>query len=96
VVNDNPVSLHTAKTIDMITKDLKNAIKWKYVVTNMVRNGMEQELKKRIEDSGLNYFGDIPYDQHIVDAVYAGKSLDTIGDTPAKKSIRRIIEIIGG
>jgi CO dehydrogenase maturation factor len=96
VVNDNPVSLHTAKTIDMITKDLKNEIKWKYVVTNMVRNDKQQELKKRIEDSGLNYFGDIPYDQHIVDAIYAGKSLDTIGDTPAKKSVKKIIDILGG
>jgi CO dehydrogenase maturation factor len=96
VVNENPVSLQTAKTIDTITQTLKNDVKSKYVVTNMVTTERREMMKQRIEEAGLTHFCDIPYDPGIVDAVFDGKSLADIDDTPARDCIIKIIDAIGG
>jgi CO dehydrogenase maturation factor len=96
VVNDNPVSLQTAKTIDTITGDLKNSVRSKYVVTNMVAEERREMMKRRIEEAGLIHFCDVPYDTAIVDAVFDGKSLADIGETPVMDCIEKIIDVTGG
>jgi len=96
VVNDNPVSLNTAKAIDIITKDLKNEVRNKYVVTNMVREEHREMLKELIREAGLDLLCDIPYDPAIPKVLYNGKSLKDIGETPIKDCIQKIIDITGG
>jgi len=96
VVTDNLVSLQTAKTIDSMTNDLKNDVRKKYVVTNMVGEARRDVLKKRIEAAGLVHFCDIPYDPSIADALFEGKSLAEIGETPIQQCIYKIIDVIGG
>ena len=96
VVNDNPVSLNTAKSIDIITKDIKNDVRKKIVISNMVREERKDMLKKRISDAGLDLFCDIPYDSAIPDALFNGQSLSSIGETPILQHIHKIIDLIGG
>jgi CO dehydrogenase maturation factor len=96
VVNDNPVSLNTAKSIDDITHDIKNEIKKKYVVTNMVREERRDYLKKRIEEAGLSSLCDLPYDPSIPDLLFQGKSLAELNSTPVMDCINKIIDTIGG
>ncbi len=96
VVNDNPVSLNTAKAIDIITKDLKNEVRNKYVVTNMVREEHRETLKELIREAGLDLLCDIPYDPAIPKVLYNGKSLKDIGETPIMDCIQKIIDVTGG
>lgn len=96
VVNDNPVSLNTAKSIDIITKDIKNDVRKKIIVTNMVRDERKDMLKSRILEDGLDLFCDIPYDPAIPDVLFNGKSLADIGETPIMNHIYNIIDVIGG
>lgn len=96
VVNDNPVSLNTAKAIDIITQDLKNEVKKKYVVTNMVREEHGKMLKELIREAGLDLLCNIPYDPAIPKALFNGKSLTAIGETPIMDCIQKIIDVTGG
>jgi CO dehydrogenase maturation factor len=96
VVNDNPISLNTARTIEKVISQLKNEIKKVYVVTNMVRDKRKEELVERIRDLQMNYLGDIPYDEGVDSAVFHGQSLLDIQDYSAKKIIKKLIAKIGG
>jgi len=96
VVTDNPVSLNTAKAIDIITKDLKNEVRNKYVVTNMVRDERKEMLRERIIQAGLDLLCDIPYDPTVPEALFNGGSLTDIGETPIMNCIDKIIDDIGG
>ncbi len=96
VVNDNPISLNTAKTIKKIASELKSKIKKEYVITNMVRDERKQEVRKRIDDLNIEYIGDIPFDTALGDAVFQGKPVITLNESIAKKSIKKILDKIGG
>ena len=96
VVNDNPISLNTASTIEKVISQLKNEIKKVYVVTNMVRDKRKEELVERIHDLQMNYLGDIPYDEGVDSAVFHGQSLLDIQDYSAKTIIKKLIAKIGG
>jgi CO dehydrogenase maturation factor len=96
VVNDNPVSLQTAHAIQSISSDLKNDIRQTYVVTNMVREERRDLLRRRIEETGLSHFCDIPFDPAVSDALFEGKSLAEIPDTPIRTCVEKIIDVIGG
>ncbi len=96
VVNDNPVSLNTAKHIDLITGEIKNEIRSKYVVTNMVPPHRKEEVRRMIEELGLVHFCDIPKDEAIEKAIYSGKPLNVIGDSVVKRCVIDIIERVNG
>jgi CO dehydrogenase maturation factor len=96
VVNDNPVSLQTAQTINSITTELKNNVRQTYVVTNMVREERRVLVRKRIQEAGLTHFCDIPFDAAVSDALFNGKSLAEIEDTPITSCVDKIIDVIGG
>jgi CO dehydrogenase maturation factor len=96
VVSDNPISLNTAKSIDKITKYLKNDIGRKYIVTNMLKAGKRDQVIERVKEIGMEYAGDVPYDPALEDLVFQGKSLAELGVSAAKESIRSILEKIGG
>jgi CO dehydrogenase maturation factor len=96
VVNDNPISLNTARSIDKISKTLKNEIGKKYVVANMLDSGKRERVMERVNEIGMEFAGDVPYDQALEDLVFQGKPLTELGDGPARQSIRSILEKIGG
>jgi len=95
VVNDNPISINTAKTIKKIASELKSKIKNEYVITNMVRDERKQEVKKRIEELNMEYIGDVPFDSILGDAVFQRKPLISLNESIAKKSIKQILDKIG-
>jgi CO dehydrogenase maturation factor len=96
VVNDNPISLNTAKSIIRISRGLKNKIGKEYIITNMVREDRIEEVRRRIEELEIEYLGDVPYDAAVGDALFRKEPLDTLADSAAKKSIEKIISKIGG
>lgn len=96
IVNDNPISLKTAKNIDILTMNLKNEIRYKYVVTNMVPPEKLYNVRKSIEEIGIIQFCDIPRDDGIEKAIYSGKPLRGIGNSVIKKCIDEIINKLNG
>ncbi len=96
VVTGNPVSLNTAKSIQQITEELKSGIKRKYVVTNMVGESYKKEIRKRISGLDMEYLIDIPEDPLIEEAIFNGKSIISLNGSPAKESVNKILDILGG
>jgi CO dehydrogenase maturation factor len=96
VVNDNPISLNTAINIRKITEKLKSAIKKQYVVTNMMSEDRKPELKRRIQDLGMEYLTGVPFDRSISDVIFQGKPLSALKNSPIYFTIQQIIEKIGG
>jgi CO dehydrogenase maturation factor len=96
VVSDNPISLNTARSIDKISKTLKNAIGKKYIVTNMLESSKRDRVMERVNEIGMEFAGDVPYDPALEDLVFQGKPLTELGDGPARQSIRSLLEKIGG
>ncbi len=96
VVNDNPISFDTAKKVNDITETVKNVIRHKYIVTNMIREEHTAVIQARIAELPFQYLGNIPRDPVIEDAIFNGESLLTVTDSKAKKSIFTMMETIGG
>ena len=89
VVNDNPISLNTAKSI-------KNKIGKEYIITNMVREDRMDEVRGRVEELDIEYLGNVPYDRTVGDALFQKKPLGSISNSSAKKSVEKLITKIGG
>jgi CO dehydrogenase maturation factor len=96
VVSGNPVSLQTAEKIDQISKDLKNEIKNKYLISNMVREKNLNRIKEWADEHKINYVGNLPRDEILEDAVLEGEYLTKLTNSPAKESIFSIMNKIGG
>lgn len=96
VVNDNPISLGTAKNIDHIIKYLKNDIGKKYIVTNMLKAGRRGQVLERIKEIDMEYLGDVPFDPLLEDFVFQGKPLSELPASIAKESVEKFLVKIGG
>jgi CO dehydrogenase maturation factor len=96
VVNDNPISLNTAKSIIELSSKLKNAIDKLFLITNMVREERRAELMTRIKNLDIEYLGDIPYDETLGKAVFDNIPLAELKDSLARDRISKILDRIGG
>ncbi len=96
VVNENPIALETAKRIEQIVDSLKNEIRKKYVVTNMVRMERMEMIKKRVSELSMEYLGDVPRDQMLEDAIFNDESVFALKESKAKESIFSMMDKIGG
>ena len=96
VVNDNPISLSSAKRIQEITDNLTDRIRSRYVVTNMIKEERKPLARQRLAQLALEYLGDIPYDSKLEDWIYEGKPLSSLKDSPVLDSINQILGKIGG
>jgi CO dehydrogenase maturation factor len=96
VVTENPLSFDTAKNIEAITREIKNDIRHKCIVSNMVRPEKLDIVKNRLSEHPFEYVGNVSRDTVIEDAVFNGKSLLDIAESPAIKDISEIMSHIGG
>lgn len=96
VVNDNPISFSTARTIVGLTENLPNKIRKQYLVTNMIREHRKVEVRNRVAELPLDYVCDIPADPQLEDVVFRGDSLGALpADSSARISVGTIVETIG-
>jgi CO dehydrogenase maturation factor len=72
VVDNNPLSYSTAARIDTISDKLKISVKNKFIIGNMIREGVEDDVKKRVSDYNMEYICSIPYIQTVVDSLFKG------------------------
>lgn len=96
VVNDNPISLASARKIQDITDDLASRIRSRFVVTNMIKKERMAVVQKRLSELELEYVADIPYDPAVEDCIYEGKPLLALEASPVLEVIDSILNRIGG
>ena len=75
VVNENPLSIETARSIKRITQGMEKDIGRIYVVSNKVRPEKIEKIKEKIKEIGLEYLGDVPEDPTLEEMIFEGKSL---------------------
>jgi CO dehydrogenase maturation factor len=95
VVNENPLSFDTAKNIESITAAIKNNIRRKCLVTNMVRPDKLPVIRQRIALLHFDHVGDVPIDPALENAIFEGQSIMAVKESTAFESISRIMKTIG-
>jgi CO dehydrogenase maturation factor len=96
VVNENPLSLGSAKRIQELTDDIKDRIRTRFVVTNMVKQERLPKIKERLSELGLEQLCDIPYDSKLEEIIFNGGSLRDLSDSPVLQCIDKILNKAGG
>jgi CO dehydrogenase maturation factor len=95
VVNENPLSFDTARNIESITATIKNNIRKKCLVANMVRAEKISIINQRIASLNLDHIGDIPFDPVLENAIFEGQSIMSVQGSKAFESIGRIMKTLG-
>ena len=95
VVTENPLSVHSAKNIVEIIRDLKSRIGVTHAVTNMVKPKNMPRIRERLADIGLDILCQIPYDETLETMVFEHARITSTDGLAAKSSIETIIDAIG-
>lgn len=96
VVNENPHSIQTARKIETITETIRNEIKHKYLVTNMVRGERKEIVKDQLSGLSLEYLGDIDPEPKLLEIVLSGNPLSQLKESPLNEKIKTMLQTIGG
>ena len=95
VVSNNPISLNTARSIEKITRKLKNKVEQKYIVSNMLKEERKESIQQLAEETNMQYLFNVPRDEKLEEAIFNGESLREL-KSPAKEGIFLMMEKIGG
>lgn len=96
VVTENPLSFDTVKNIETITREIKNDIRKKCIVSNMVRPEKLAIVQQRLAGHPFEYVGNVARDTMLEEAVFNGENLLTLAASPAIDDIAKIMSHIGG
>lgn len=92
VVNDNPLSLSSAKNIQVLTDSLEKRIRQRFLVTNMVKPERLPVIRQRLAaDFHLDYLGDVPYDAQLEEFVFQGNALRNLPGGQAFEAIEAML-----
>jgi len=95
VVNRNPLSLDCARRILDVISSVKNEARRKYYLINRVPERQVPLVREKASDLELEYLGAIPYDAALEEAIFAGRSLFTLGGGAAAAEMEKIMGKIG-
>lgn len=96
VITENPLSLHSAKSIVEITKSLNSRIFNTYAVTNMVKPQNQKKIEERISEIGLEVLCTIPYDEQLDQMVFEESKITSTQGLAVWEPIQKIIDSVGG
>ena len=92
VVTENPLSLHSAKSIKEIVDQMGNRIRKTYAVTNMIKPRNIEKIEGQIEELGLELLCRLPYDEKLEQMVFDNSSIVSTEGLEIWKSIMTIVE----
>ena len=92
VINSNPLSIDSAKSIIQLTRELNNRIKKIYIITNNIPENLLTDVEKKLQEFNLDIIANLPQDYLLEAAIFKGESLAKLADSPAMKSIREVIK----
>lgn len=96
IVSDNPLSLHSAKSITDITEDLEARIRNRYLITNMIHEGRKAKIYERLSSLDIEILSDLPFDEQLEDTIYKGTPVSALTDSTIIPYIEQILDRIGG
>lgn len=82
----------TAERISELAGELDARFKHLYLVVNRVSAGHEKAIIDRAKSFGPEFLGTIPYDVHIEEYLFAGKSLLDLEECNATKAVETIMD----
>jgi CO dehydrogenase maturation factor len=86
----------TAVRMRDLIKEMRTKVGRVCLVVNRVRNGLPQELRKAIDEYGLELVATIPEDQNLTDLDIKGKPIVELPeDSPLRREARNIIAELG-
>jgi CO dehydrogenase maturation factor len=93
IISDPSVrGIRSAARISRLIKELDARIGEKYLVLNRIQNSISQQVKKAIEEEGLNLFQSIPEDEKLLELDRSGKPAGNIAaDSPAYQAIDELL-----
>ncbi len=94
VVNENPLSIETARSIEKITRGMERDIGKKFIITNKVKPERLEKIRENIKDIGIEYLGDVPPDEKLEEMIFNGESLLNLNDSPSLNSVCKIIDTV--
>lgn len=94
VVTENPLSLHSAKSIKDIVDQMGNRIRKTYAVTNMIKPHNREKIEKKLEELGLELLCQLPYDEKLEQMVFENSSIVSIEGLEILDSIMTIVETV--
>lgn len=95
ISDENPVAIQSVKRIDELVDEMEVQVKKKYLLLNDIRGPLPQKAKQEIENSELELLGRIPHDEELLELCWEGRPINELNsDSPAKKSVKEIIEEI--
>ena len=95
VVNETPLASDCARRIVQLVGELSNPVGRKYLVLNSVRADRVESLRERTADLDLEFLGAVPFDESVEQAIFEGRSLYELGDSPAVLKVNEIMASIG-
>jgi CO dehydrogenase maturation factor len=96
VLDPSRAAFEAAIRIRDLAKEVHIDFKKIVVIGNRFPDGMEEELRKRLEEVDLTLIGMIPNDDELSKANYLGKPLTELpSDNPSVKAVEEIAEKLG-
>ncbi len=94
VVTENPLSLHSAKSIKEIVDHMGGRIRNTYAVTNMVKPRNEELIKAKLDEIGLELLCQIPYDEKLEQMVFDNSCIVSTDGLAVWEPIKTIVDSV--
>lgn len=94
VINSTPLSIDCAVRIEALLSGIQNEVRNKYYLLNGVEDERVAEVRERCAKLNMEYLGCVPRDDEVERAIFEGRSLFDLKDTPATLKIAEIMEKI--
>lgn len=91
VVSENPLSVDCAVRIDELVSDLGREIRNKGFLLNGVRESRAASIRQKLAGLSLKDLGAIPQDEALDEAVFQGKPLFELEETPAVAELAKVM-----
>jgi CO dehydrogenase maturation factor len=94
VVTENPLSLHSAKSIKDIVDQMGNRIRKTYAVTNMIKPRNKEKIEGQLKEIGLELLCQLPYDEKLEQMVFDNSSIESTDGLEIWESVMTIVETV--
>ena len=92
VVTENPLSLHSAKSIKEIVDRMGNRIRKTYAVTNMVKPHNMVKIEEKLDELGLEILCRLPYDEKLEQMVFDNSCIVSTKGLAVREPVMTIVE----
>ena len=92
VVTENPLSLHSAKSIKDIVGLMGNRIRKTYAVTNMIKPQNIEKVEGKLDELGLEILCRLPYDEKLEQMVFDNSCIVSTEGLTIWEPVKTIIE----